>query len=141
MGRDVHTHCTRCVTCQCTKAAAPQPAPLQPVEASRPWELLEVDILKVPMSNRGNQYMLVAQDYFSKWLFAVPLSDQTANKIVRALKVQVFMLVGPPQRLHSDQGRNFESEILSELCKANGVTKSRTIPYHPIGDRLVEHMN
>ena len=52
---------------------------------------------KVPMSNRGNQYMLVAQDYFSKWPFAVPLSDQTANKIVRALKDQVFMLVGPPE--------------------------------------------
>ena len=85
--------------------------------------------------------MLVVQDYFSKWPFAVPLSDQTADKIVRALRDQVFTLVGPPQRLHSDQGRNFESQVLSELCKAFGVTKSRTTPYHPMGDGLVERMN
>ena len=86
--------------------------------------------------------MLVVQDYFSKWPFAVPLSDQTANKIVQALiKDQVFTLVGPPQRLHSDQGRNFESQILSELCKAFGVTKSRKTPYHPMGNGLVEWMN
>ena len=141
MGKDVNTHCSHCVTCQHTKAAASRPAPLQPVVASRPWELVAVDILKVPMSRQGNQYMLVVQDYFSKWPFAVPLSDQTANKIVQALKDQVFTLVGPPQRLHSDQGRNFESQILSELCKAFGVTKSRTTPYHPMGDGLVERMN
>ena len=49
--------------------------------------------------------------------------------------------MGPPQRLYSDQGRNFESYILSELCKAFGVTKSRTTPYHPLGDGLVERIN
>ena len=53
----------------------------------------------------------------------------------------VFTLVGPPQQLHFDQGQNFESHILSELCKAFQVTKSHTIPYHPMGDGLVERMN
>ena len=73
----------------------------------------------------------------SKWLFALPVFDQTANKIVRALRDQVFTLVGPPQRLYSDQGRNFESQVLSELCKPFGVNKSRTTPYHPEGDTAV----
>ena len=141
IGKDVHNYCTHCVTCQRTKAVSTQPAPLHPVVASRPWELVAVDILKVPMSRQGNQYMLVVQDYFSKWPFAIPLSDQTAGKIARALKDQVFTLVGPPQRLHSDQGKNFESQILSVLCKAFGVAKSRTTPYHPMGDGLVEGMN
>ena len=53
-------------------------------------------------------------------------------------------MVGPPQRLHSDQGRNFESHILSELCKEFGVEKSHTtpiIPHHPMGDGLIERMN
>jgi len=85
--------------------------------------------------------MLVVQDYFSKWPFAVPLSDQTASKIVQALKDQFFTLVWPPQRLHSDQGRNFESQILRELYKAFGVINSCTTPYHPMGDGLVERMN
>ena len=141
IGKDVSRYCNRCLTCQRTKAPATHPAPLQPVVASRPWELVAVDVLKVPMSHQGSQYILVVQDYFSKWPFAVPMLDQKADTIVRILKDHVFTLVGPPQRLHSDQGRNFESQILSELCKAFGVTKSRTTPYHPMGDGLVERMN
>ena len=70
--------------------------------ANRPWELVAVDILEVPMSSRGNQYLLVIQDYFSKWPFAILLPDQKAERIVRAPKDLVFTLVGPPQRLHSE---------------------------------------
>ena len=118
-----------------------QPAPLQPVIASKPWELVAVDILKVPMSSSGNQYILVAQDYFSKWPFARAMPDQKADRIVKILRDEVFTLVGPPCKLHSDQGRNFESHILSDLCKAFHVAKSHTTPYHPMGDGLVERMN
>ena len=141
MARDIAQYCSRCVRCQTTKALPGVPAPLQPVIASRPWELVGVDVLKVPMSLQGNEYILVAQDYFSKWPFAVPMSDQRAERIVRILKDQIFTVVGPPEKLHSDQGRNFESLILSELCKAFRISKSRTTPYHPMGDGLVERMN
>ena len=141
MSSDVAHYCNHCSTCQTTKALPNHPAPLQPVIASRPWELIAVDILKVPMSARGNQYILVAQDYFSKWPFAQAMPDQKAERIVRILKDLVFTVVGPPCKLHSDQGRNFESHLLSNLCKAFKVTKSHTTPYHPMGDGLVERMN
>ena len=100
-----------------------------------------VDVLKVPMFNKGNQYLLVAQEYHTKWPFAKPMPDQKAERIVQILKDEVFTLVGPPQRLHSDQGRNFESTLLRDLCKAFGVGKFHTTPYHPMGDGLVERMN
>ena len=141
MSKDVTRYCSYCTRCQYTKSPPNQPAPLQPVIASRPWELVAVDILKVPMSPQGNQYILVAQDYFSKWPFAQGMPDQKVDRIIRILRDQVFTLVGPPERLHSDQGRNFESQILGDLCKAFQVTKSRTTPYHPMGDGLVERMN
>ena len=80
------------------------PAPLQPIVASRPWELVTVDILKIPQSAKGNQYILVAQDYFSKWPFAQSMPNQKAERIVKILRDQVFTLVGPLQQLHSDQG-------------------------------------
>ena len=141
MSRDVAHYCKYCVTCQTTKALPNHPAPLRPVIASRPWELIAVDILKVPVSAQGNQYILVVQDYFSKWPFAQAIPDQKAETIVRVLKDQVFTIVGPPCKLHSDQGRNFESHLLSDLCKAFNVKKSHTTPYHPMGDGLVERMN
>jgi len=100
--------------------------------------MVAIDVLKVPMSQHGNQCILVAQDYFSKWSFAMPMPDQKANRIVRILKDQIFTMVGPPEKLHSDQGQNFESCILSELCKAFKISKSRTTPYHPMGDGLHE---
>ena len=141
IAKDAGHYCTHCVTCQMAKAPARPPASLQPIVTRRPWEMVGVDILKVPMSSKGNQYLLVAQDYFSKWPFAIALPDQKAATIVRVLRDHVFTMVGPPRRLHSDQGRNFESHILSELCKAFGVEKSHTTPYHPMGDGLVERMN
>ena len=114
---------------------------VQPILTTRPWEMVGVDVLKVPMSNKGNQYLLVAQDYYTKWPFAKPMPDQKAERIVQILKDEVFTLVGPPQRLHSDQGRNFENTLLRDLCKAFGVEKSHTTPYHPMGDGLEERMN
>ena len=80
------------------------------------------------------------QDYFTKWADAFPLPDQTASRIVTAL-IRFFCTYGPPQILHSDQGRNFESTIFTQVLQAFGVCKSRTTPYHPQGDGMVEHFN
>ena len=141
MMRDVNHHCSHCFNCQVSKAPVNKPAPLQPVITTRPWEMVAVDILKVPPSGTGKQYILVVQDYFSKWPFAFAMTDQKADRIVQLLKDNVFAPVGPPTKLHSDQGRNFESRILSDLCAAFGAKKSHTTPYHPMGDGLVERMN
>ena len=141
MAKNVVHHCKVCVKCQFSKAPPPKPIPLQPVLATRPWEMVAVDVLKVPISTKGNQYLLVVQDYFSKWPFARPMPDQKAERIVQVLKNEVFTVVGPPKKLHSDQGRNFESKLLRDLCTAFGVSKSHTTPYHPMGDGLVERFN
>ena len=53
------------------------------VPIGRPWEMLAVDILQVPMSMQDNQFLLVLQDYFTKWAEAIPMPDQIAQRIVR----------------------------------------------------------
>uniref|UniRef100_A0A8C5BFE2 ribonuclease H n=1 Tax=Gadus morhua TaxID=8049 RepID=A0A8C5BFE2_GADMO len=52
-----------------------------------------------------------------------------------------FCVYGFPQRLHSDQGANFESELIAELLELADVNKSRTSPYHPMGNGGTERFN
>ena len=75
--------------------------------------MIAVDILEVPLSSNNNRYLLVVQDYFTKWPEAIPLSDQTASRITKVL-TKIFSIYGHPESVHSDQGRNFESSILAK---------------------------
>jgi len=102
--------------------------------------MVAVDILEVPTSKHNNRYLLVLQDYMTKWADAIPFPNQTACRITEEL-IKVFSRYGIPDILHSDQGRNFESTILSQTLEVFGICKSRTTAYHPAGDGLVERFN
>ena len=80
--------------------------------------MIAVDILEVPISSNNNRYLLVVQDYFTKWTEAIPLPDQTATRITAEL-IKLFCTYGHPDILHSDQGRNFESTILAQTLQAS----------------------
>jgi len=92
--------------------------------------MVAVNILQVPLSTNNNKYLLVLQDYFTKWADATPLPDQTANHIATEM-IKSFCTYGPPQIIHSDRGRNFESTLFTQVLQAFGVHKSHTTPYHP----------
>ena len=102
--------------------------------------MIVVNILKVPLSTNNNRYLLVIQDYFTKWADAIPLPDQSATHITTEL-IKFFCTYGPPQILHSGQGCNFESAIFTQVLDAFGVHKLHTTPYHPQGDDMVKRFN
>eukprot|EP00731_Ephydatia_muelleri_P035391 Em0119g4a len=140
MAKVTELYCRSCEVCQQSKLPMPVAVPMTNVPIGRAWQMLAVDVLEVPMSSHGNRYLLVLQDYFTKWAEAIPMPDQTAERIVRVL-IEVFSHFGIPEILHSDQGRNFESTILKKTCSAFGIVKSRTTSYHPQGDGMVERFN
>ena len=103
---------------------------------------LGVDIMgPFPLTERGNRYILAAMDYFTKWPEAYALKDQEAGTVVDALLEGVISRLGVPESIHSDQGRNFESQVFATMCARLGITKTRTTPLHPQSDGLVERFN
>jgi len=95
----------------------------------------------MPESDSGNSYILVAADYFTRWVEAFPLPNQEAITVANKLVDEVFLRLGVPEQLHSDQGRQFELKLLSEVCRLLQIHKTRTMPYHPQSDGLVERCN
>jgi len=87
-------------------------------------------LLGLPTADDGTKYLLVVVDAFTKWVEAYPLPDQEAATCITAVYNGMFSRFGLPRQLHSDQGRNFESQLVTELCNITGVYKTRTTAFH-----------
>ena len=127
---DVEQHCRACIKCQQCRPTLPTRAPLTTIPIGCSWEMVAVDILQLPPSCQRNKYLFVIQDYLMKWAKAIPIPDQTADRITWEL-INIFTRFGLPRILHSDQGANFEITLLQQTLVAFGVHKSRTTSYHP----------
>ena len=130
--------CRRCVVAN--GPSLPQAAPMVPIVSHQPLEVLCIDFLTVePSGGCGN--ILVVSDHFSKFAQAYATRNQTARTTARILYENFVCNYGWPGRVHSDEGANFESELVRELCLLANVKKSRTTPYHPQGNRVTERFN
>lgn len=99
-----------------------------------------MDYLSLEPDGKGTRNILVITDHFTKYAVAVPTSDQKAKTVAKALWNHFFIHNGFPERLQSDQGRDFESSVIKDLCQLLGIKKTRTTPYHPRGNP-VERFN
>ena len=95
----------------------------------------------LPRTTNGNEYILVVCDYFTKWVECYALPDHRAQTVANAVVSNFVSRFGVPSVIHSDQGREFESRLFEEVCQLLGFEKTRTTPYHPQSDGLVERFN
>ena len=84
---------------------------------------------------------MVVADYFTKWTESYPLLNQEAQTVAQKLLDEFIYQFGAPERIHTDQDRNFESALFKEMCVLLGVEKMWMTPYHPMGDGMVERFN
>ena len=140
MQEEATQHVLKCSRCLRRKHP-PQVAPLQQILVTQPLELVHMDYLSLEPSKGNIENVLVITDHFTRYALAYPSKTQTAQATARILWDNFICHYGFPEKFISDQGRNFESDLIKELCKIAGVKKIHTTPYHPQGNGQCERFN
>ena len=143
MNEAVRLFIANCVICGARKRPTSKPrAPLGEYNVGHPMDRIAIDIMgPLPVSDNGNRYVMVVGDTFTKWIEAYAIPDQTAETVAEKLVNEFISRFGTPLELHSDQGRTFESNLFQDVCKLLGITKTRTTPYHPSSNGMIERFN
>ena len=77
-----------------------------PLRTSRPMEHLQIDLfdmISYANQNKWNRYVLMVIDCFSKYAWAIPITEKTGANVANAMQ-EIFFREGPPQILQSDNG-------------------------------------
>ena len=143
MKEDINSYVSSCDTCAQSKKPNKMPrAHLGSLEVGAPMDRLNTDFVgPLPKTPRGNRYILVVSDQFSKWAEFLPVPDQTARVCAKSIFDEVICKWGCPLSIHSDQGGAYESDLFKELCQLLEVRKTRSSVRRPQGNGQVERLN
>lgn len=142
MRRDVEAYVRACTLCQQYKASNQKPGGLMsPIVVNEPWNTVGIDLTgPLPKTRRGNIYILVVIDYFTKWVELFPLANIKAKTIAQIFVDDVMCRFGFPVRIISDNGVQFLSNIFTNVCQILDIKHQRTPFYHPQSN-LCERVN
>ena len=134
-----------CTHCLQHEGSLPK-APLHPIMATAPQDLLHIDFTSIETTLEPNQSprvanVMVFQDHFMKHLLVYVTPDQTAKTVAKFLHQGYISIFGALAKLLSDRGANFMSNVIDEVCKILGVKKLQTMPYHQQTNGLVERLH
>src|SRR6266542_6187246 len=95
------------------------------------FERWGVDIVgSLLITREGNRYIVVAIDYFSRWLEVRSLKVANANILATFLYKEIICRFGIPRILQSDKGTHFVNELIQKLTKRFKIKYSLSLPYH-----------
>ena len=134
-----------CTCCLQHESSFPK-APLHPVMATAPLDVLHVDFTSTETTLEPNQSprvanVLVFQDNFTKHVLPYLTPNQTAKTIAKFLYQGYISIIGALARILSDRGANIMSNVIDKMCKILSMKKLQTMPYHPHTDGLVERLH
>ena len=110
--------------------------------ASGPLEFVAIDILgPLIRTSRGNRFLLVISDRFSKLTRTVPMSRVTEAAVAKAFTTHWAFTYGPPSILLSDNGKQFAARLFVHVCRLMGTDNVFTSTYHPQTNGQVERFN
>ena len=125
-------------------------APLVPIEATGPMDLLHLDFTKIEISGNCKKELkrkpeivnvLVVTDHFTQHTMAFVTEDTTAHTVACILYHHYFYIFGTPLHLMTDNDLAFTSEVVQELCNLFGVKRVCTSAYHPQSNGVIEQQH
>lgn len=142
MNADVDRFIKSCPICQKIRLGnASAAASTRTTVVSEPFSVVSVDTVgPLPADDRGNKYIVVVIDAFSRFVELFPAVDATAVQAARAL-LEVFGRYGAPRAVRSDNGSQYTATLIKEFLRLVGTQQQLTIPYRPQSNGLVERAN
>lgn len=133
----------KCSKCSARKRPGKMPhASFKSYQVGAPMDRIVTDLLgPFPETKSSNKYILLAMDQFTHWVEAYGIPDQRAETVAHKLVYEFMSRMGIPLDLHSDQGKQYTSDLCEEVCKLLEIHKTRTSAYHPEGNGTSERFN
>ena len=103
MYKDIDTFVSGCPECTTVSGGGKvRTPPLCPIPVKRPFQIMGVDIMALPKTSKGSQYVLAFQDFLSKWPRVYAIPDQRTHRILKILVEEIVPIFGVPEALLSD---------------------------------------
>ena len=139
----VERWCKRCTECQKRNQPSHHTrGQMKSYIVGEPMERVSLDILgPVTRTYKGNKYVIVVTDYFTRYAEAYGVPDIEAQTVADKLLEEFICRYGLPLQIHTDQGSQFTSDLFMQMCKKLNIDKTRNSPFHPQSSGLVERLN
>ena len=138
MYHKVETYVIGCHSCL-QKRGAPGRADVPPHHTQRgfPGARWSVDLVgPLPRTEKGNCYIMTAEDIFTRWPIAVAIPDKTAEEIADAFNKYVIAEHGSCEELLTDNAKELTGLVINDVAKTLGISKVQTVPYNPNGNKV-----
>lgn len=119
------------------------PVPLNILISPCPFAMLSIDVIgriKPTTSNR-HHFILVAINYFTKWVEAISYANVTRQLMVRFLKKEIICRYGVPNKIITENGSNLNNKMMKELRKNFKIEHHNSSLYRPKMNGVFEASN
>ncbi|KAJ8619484.1 hypothetical protein MRB53_028013 [Persea americana] len=143
MQKDAQLYARKCEKCQKFSHSLHQPAQdLSPLSSPWPFAQWGLDIVGPLHRTPGNKrWLIVATDYFTKWVEAEPLSSITELDTKNFVWKNIITRFGIPRTLISDNGTQFDSNLFKSFCQEYGIRNIYSTPAYPQSNGQAEILN
>ncbi|XP_015170112.1 uncharacterized protein [Solanum tuberosum] len=115
--------------------------PLSTILEVEIFDVWGIDFMGPFLPSSGNQYILVAVDYVSKWVEVVTLPSNDSRVVIKFIKKHIFTCFSTPRAIITDGGKHFINHLVKNLLAKYGIRHQVATTYHPQMSGQVEVSN